>query len=147
MQSEHQRAQIGPQGENPTLGRGEVHSQLGRRKKLCGLGIGEMNGPLRVMMKDRVYSLGYQPLRNHDRNRRSPASDQQLQMSKQTLGIARKAPPSARNSSFMVGPRATCKGSRKPSLGDNPQRDLWALGGKSHSHLQTVYLASWCEVR
>lgn len=131
---------MGPQGKNPTLGRGKVHSQLGRRKKLCGLGLGEINGPLRAMMRARVYSLGYQPLRSHDRDRRSPASDPQLQTS-------RKAPPSARNISFTVRPRTTCKGFRKPSLGDSPQRDLWALGGKSHGHLQTVYWHLGCEVR
>lgn len=51
----------------------------------------------------------------------SSASDQQLQVSKQTADIRTKTVPSARNSSFMVRPRATSesKDSRESSLHDN----------------------------
>lgn len=63
---------MAPQGENPTLGRDEVHSQLGEKRKGCdgSLGVKEINGPLRTMPRVRVCRPGYQPLRNHGGNRR-----------------------------------------------------------------------------
>lgn len=126
---------MGPQGKKPTLGRGEVHSQLGRRWKVYGLGVREINGPLRTITRARIYNLGYQPLRNHDRNRRSPASDQQLQMSKHL--------PQLETSPSRSDPEQHAKAPESHHL-VRARRET--LGGKSHGHLQTVYCHLGCEV-
>lgn len=89
---------MGPQSENPTLGRDKVHSQLGRRRKVCkaGLGVKKINGPLRTMPR------ATSPSEIMIGTGENPASDQQLQMSTQTSDMRTKALPSAGDTSFIV---------------------------------------------